>query len=308
VTELDASSGLMTRPLDRIGASRAWLTARLREAGIEVHPGSELARALGNLDDLRAKALRGELFRFSTTDAAYDFFASAVGADFLSKSLHWGFERGFRLDPRRWRDLASGDPIVTKVGVHSTQRNLTWEVIIASLASTFAKMVTLDEPDVRCSFRGKTFAIAAKVAYSERKLFDNVEDGFRQANGTADGALVFVDVVNLYPVVDTLRWSRGKRFSRNDETVVAMTDSFTRWCERFDLRSTAKKLRERARNPVGVAFFVPMFIEVGGQPVPFLYTHLPITWAGESEVDYDFAKAFLHACNVTLSFEGRATD
>ncbi|MGO9836455.1 MAG: hypothetical protein ACLP1X_19815 [Polyangiaceae bacterium] len=158
----------MVRPLDRIGTSSAWLRDRLADAGARLHPASKLARALGNLDDLRGKALRNEVFSFRTTDAAYDFFASAVGADFLSKALHWGAECGFKLGVDRWRHLTSGNPIVTNLGAPSTERNLTWEVIIASLASTFAQDVGFDEPDVRCAFQGKTFAVAAKVAYSER--------------------------------------------------------------------------------------------------------------------------------------------
>jgi hypothetical protein len=46
-----------------------------------------------------------------------------------------------------------------------------------------------------------------------------------------------------------------------------------------------------------------MFIDMAGQPVPFFYTHLPLTWAGEAGADYEFAKAFLNACNTVLSFQ-----
>lgn len=302
MTDFDTATGILRRPLESFGTSVEWLRGALTEAGVRLHPASALARALDDLGELRRKALEGALFSFKTTEEAYAFFANAEGADFLSKALHWGASSGLRLGARDWALLASGDPIVTKVGLHSTERNRTWELIIASLASTFAKDVVLEEPDVCCRFKGRTFAVSAKVAYSEKKLFSNVEEGFAQANGRADGILVFGNVVNLYPVVETLRWSRFRQFQHNDEAVSVMRDAFTRWCDRFELRATRDKLRERARQAVGVAFFVPMLIHMAGQPIPFHYTHLPVTWAGEKGVDYAFAKAFLESCNHVLDF------
>jgi hypothetical protein len=304
--EAHASAGLIARPLDHIGTSASWLRDRLAGESVRLHPDSRLALALGRLDDFRTRALREDTFKFPSTDSAYDFLADAIGADFLSKTLHAGAEAGFRLPPERWRHLASGSPVVTRPGPHSTERNLTWEVVIASLAATFAENVRFDEPDVTCTFDGASFAVAAKVAYSEKKLFENVEEGFRQANGKALATLVFVDVVELYPVVETLRWSRSKKFGHNDEAVSCMTGSFTRWCDRFALGKTVAKIKERTKHPVGVAFFVPMLIEMMGQPVPFFYTHLPITWA-ETAPDFKFATAFLQACNTILGFRPEGT-
>jgi hypothetical protein len=253
VNQVDPSTGLISHPLDSIGTSASWLRNQLAEESVRVHPSSHLADALGRLDDFRERVLRHETFNFATTETAYDFVADAVGADFLSKAVHAGWEAGLRLPQTRWAHLASGNPILIKPGPHSTERNLVWELVIASLTATFATDVRFDEPDIVCTFHGETFAIAAKVAYSEKKLFENVEEGFRQAKGKAAATLVFVDVVALYPVIETLRWSRSRNFAHNNEATSVMTGSFTRWCDRFALEQTAKRLRERAKHPVGVA-------------------------------------------------------
>ncbi len=293
--------GMIGRPIEVIGTSSTWLRDRLRAEEVRIHPEARVARSLARLGELREGALRGDTFKFTSTDLAYDFVADAIGADFLSKALHAGWDAGFRFPRDRWLKLASGDPIVTKVGARSTERNLTWELLIANLAATFSKDVRLEEPDVSCTYEGAKVAIAAKVVYSERKLLENIEEGFAQANGRGDVSIVFVDVVELYPIVGQLRYSRARRFSDNDHAVDTMKAAFTRWCDRFALKATVEKMRARAKRPAGVVFFVPMFLEMLGMPRPFFYVHVPITW-GHDTLDFRFATSFLRACNTTLGY------
>ena len=300
--ERDPETGLIFRPLEHFAASCGWMRDRFRERNLSVHGASYLSRGLDVLEKFRAKVVVDDYYRFETTDACYDFMAEVYGVDFLTKSIHWGSTSGLTLDERRWRLLAKGDPVITrKSDASGKPRNETWEIILASVASTFATDVNFDEPDVTCTYRGRRYAIAARMAYSSGNVVDNIEKGFKQARSKADAVLVFVNVVSLYPQVETLRWSYYRRFAHNDEAVAAMIASVTRWCTNWPLEALGRRLRSEATEPVGVAFFVPMFLHLAGAPRPFLYTHMPIVWDHESP-DYEFARAFLRRCNVVGSF------
>ncbi len=305
--------GVVSRGLDNIGTSESWLRGELARRGVRVHGTSRLAIALDRVRELRERSLAGDTFRF-TTDEAYEFFADATGADFLSKSIRWAEECGFALPQERWDLLAKGDPILTKPGPDSTARNLTWESVIACLAATFSESVELREPpDVTCLYRNRTFSVSAKVAYRTANLFENIKKGFKQANGTADATLVFVNAVALYPD-DTspqipefrLAHARGHRLADAGDLANKTRDAITRWCgSRFEWKGIARRLKEQASQPVGVAFFVPTFTPIDGHAIPNFYTHLPLTWA-ESGPDYEFTTSFLRACNEVLGFKPRA--
>lgn len=300
--ERHADHGLIVRPFENFGTSCEWMRAQLRDRGLSIHGASRLAKGLATLEAFRKKVVVDDYYRFDSTDACYDFMAEVYGAEFLTKSIHWGATSGLELDERRWKLLGKSDPLITRTTTESDKpRNETWEIILASLAATFASDVSFDEPDVLCTYRGRKYAIAAKVAYSKENLIENIEKGFKQARSKADAVLVFVDVVSLYPQVETLRWSHSRKFTHNDEAVEAMIGSVTRWCSNWPLEGLAEKLRSEATEPVGVAFFVPMFMHMAGAPRPFLYTHMPLTWGTEGP-DYEFARAFLRRCNVVGSF------
>jgi hypothetical protein len=295
------ASGLRVHPVERIGASLVWFESQLASRQLTLHPGCALARGIGRLRDLRARELAGESTFFRSTDDAFDRAADAIGADFLTKALHWGVSRGLLIPDDRWKDLGGGEPVIIRQADSSRERNYTWETVIAAIAATHATSVVFAEPDVLCTFEGKRYAVAAKVAYSSNKVTDNVLKGFQQADGRADASLVFVNVANLYPQVDTLRWSRSRDFKTNDEAVEAMTASVTRWCANFPLESWAGRMRRSATRPIGVAFFVPMMLHMLGAPRPFFYSHMPLRWAAEGP-DYRFVTAFLRACNDVLGF------
>ena len=142
--------------------------------------------------------------------------------------------------------------------------------------------------------RGRTDARAS--------MTENIEKGFKQARTKAEAVLVFVDTVSIYPQVEMLRWTRFRNFQHNDEAGEVLTDSVRRWCDHWPLHRMAKLLRTEATEPVGVAFFVPMLVHLDGAPRPFFYTHMPLKY-GDGSPDYQFAAAFLRACNVVADFE-----
>lgn len=300
--EVHPENGLIFRPLEHFAGSCGWMRDQFRDRKISVHGGSSLAKAMTTLEKFRERVVTDDYYRFDSTDACYDFMAEIYGADFLTKAIHWGATCGLHLDERRWKLLGKGDPLITRTSSESGKpRNETWEILLASIAASFATDVVFEEPDVTCTYRGRKYAIAAKVAYSKDNLFENIEKGFKQAREKADAVLVFVDVVSLYPQVETLRWSHARNFAHNDEAVEVMKGSVTRWCSNWPLEALAKKLHSEAKEPVGVAFFVPMFLHMAGAPRPFLYTHMPLVWGDESP-DFQFARAFLRRCNVVGSF------
>jgi hypothetical protein len=299
---------MVARPLDRFASSCAWFREQLKRNGVRLHNDSRLARALDRLEAFRRDIVVNDHMRFDSADEAYDFAAEIYGTDFLTKAIHWGHASGFRLPESRWQLLAKSDPLITRSASTSTRaRNQTWETVIASLTATFTTDLAFGdpEPDVTCRYDGRRYAVSAKVVYSRDNVIDNVEKGFKQARTKADAVLVFLDVVSIYPHVDTLRWSQARNFKHNDEAVIVMTDSVKRWCDGWPLEDLARRLRTAATEPVGVAFFLPMYLHFAGAPRPFLYTHLPLTWGIEGP-DYAFARAFLHACNVVADFVSSA--
>ncbi len=302
----DPRTGMYTRPLERFASSCGWFRGQLLDNDVRLHDGSSLNRALAELEEFRRAVVQDDHFHSESTDAAYDRMSEIYGADFLTKAVHWGHAKGLRLPRDRWQMLAQSDPLLTRrTDVSERKRNQTWETVIGSIAATFAQDVTFAEPDVTCRFGGRTFAVAAKVAYSSANVVDNIEKGFKQARSKAEAVLVFVDAVSIYPQVDTLRWSRSRNFHHNAEAVEVITASVLRWCDRWPLERLAAWLRTQATEPVGVAFFVPMLIHLDHAPRPFFYTHMPLMYAPGSP-DYEFATAFLRACNVVADFEAPA--
>jgi hypothetical protein len=239
---------------------------------------------------------------FDTIDEMIGFNGAADGADFLSKMLHRGSLAGLTLGQRRWQDLVGGNPIPTVCGTSSRKRNTVWETVLASAMATFCKNVRFAEPDVLGEFEGQEFGVAAKVAYSAKQLWDNVGKGASQAKSRSKAAIIFVNVVNLLPLVQVFQVSRT--LGSAEEIRRWIDDWACRWYKRPDVVAMARKLQLTAGCPTGVAFFMPFIVEAEGQPIPAFYTHMPITWGEDDDSpDYRFARAFLHSCNSALGFQ-----
>jgi len=294
---------LVKHPLEAIGSSVSWFVSQLTARGIRLHDHSALAIALERLGIFRDAAIADHPFKFSVVDDAYEFFSDAMGADFLTKTVHRGVRAGLVLPDERWRHFAAGDPIITRPSkTISRERDLTWEVVLASVIATFASNVRFAEPDVLCDFSGRAFAVAAKQVRSDRRLWTNVERGVRQSRGRATAALVFVNVVNLLPVVHLMRAARDEGFAAPTDLRDWMLRGAHRWCDRRETRNLAESLGGTETDPVGVAFFMPVMLLFGMQPLPFFYTHMPMRWQTAGGPDFEFATSFLRASNHVLGF------
>jgi hypothetical protein len=183
----------------------------------------------------------------------FAFFSEALGADFLSKALHWGYDSGLRASRDQWKQLTIANPnIATPEDKSSMERNRVWETAIGSIAKTFCSEVDFVEPDVICTFEKKKIAIAAKMAYSEKNIFENVKKGLRQAKGaesndSVDAYLIFVNVVQIYPLLDVFTKIARLQFPRE-----ALTESLKgevmAWCDRLPLEREARRIAKERRN------------------------------------------------------------
>ena len=66
------------------------------------------------------------------------------------------------------------------------------------------------------------------------------------------------------------------------------------------------QLRGSHPSIIGVAFFMPFLVDWRGNPMPFYYTHMPVTWSGEKSVDFEFTKSFLQASQAATGFRADA--
>lgn len=297
----DAADVIARWPNEALGSSIPWFQDQFRSKGIEIDGGSALSRALCRLSRLKHLLDTGEADHFNTIEAAVESFAEGDGADFLSKTLHRGHLAGLALDHERWRHLVCGNPIPTVAAPSSRERNLTWESVLACAMATFCKDVHFAEPDVVGEFQGREFGIAAKVAYSDKKLWRNVRKGANQADGLSDAAVILVNVVNLLPLADVFRTTLTlPTASKVRDFVVAWAD---RWCSQPEALSAASEWKETAKNPIGVAFFMPFVVESEKQPLSCYYVNMPVVWREEASPDFEFAREFLHACNSVLGFQ-----
>ncbi|MEM8605874.1 MAG: hypothetical protein AAGF92_02115 [Myxococcota bacterium] len=174
---MDESDEIVDWGVDAIGTSRTWLEGRLRDEGVAVHPESAMARGLSAVNELRESLGRGARLKRSP-QAIYDLWSPGVGIDFLSKAIHRAFLGGLRPPRRLWKALAAGEPNVFRAAPSSTDRNLVWELLLGSLCTEFCETVEFGEPDVTCGFGGGRANVAAKVAYSPKKLWPNALKGF----------------------------------------------------------------------------------------------------------------------------------
>ena len=285
---------------DAIGTSCTWLQRRLEAEGVRVHPDSRLARGLEAVANLEDESRHPGRFRLDCADSAYAFWTQGVGIDFLAKALHRAWRLGLRPPASFWKSLASGEPNVFYAANSSTERNAVWELLAASLCTTFCDDVAFEEPDVTCTYRGKKVNVAIKVVYSERKLRERILEGFEQStNHGSDIDIVFVNVVGLLPQVALLEQSTAEHFdsvTRAAEWALARAHE---WSSGSDLNVIHRKLEERASRPVTVAYFMPMLLTIDDDPAPLFYVHCPLTTEG---ADYSFARELLRTCNNTLGY------
>lgn len=304
--KVNPGNSILEHPAERAGASGEWLEAKLIKETLQIHSKSRLASGLSDLKQFRELARSKETLGRVPIKKQYDFYANAFGTDFLTKSLHWGSTVGLKVPQNRWSQLTSSNPIITTSGISTKPRNCTWETVIASIAKTFSEDVKFAEPDLICSFKSQNIAVAAKMTYSEKSVIENFRAGLRQAKKSdncevIDAILIFLNVTNIYPLLETFEWSTRTRFESPDHLRDKLMEDVTKWSEKFSLKHEAERFLKRSEKPVGLAFFVPFVVCLNGNPLPFFYTHTPIIWSANS-LDYQVATAFLNSCNNVLGF------
>jgi hypothetical protein len=288
-----------------MAASVEWLREQLHTLGIAIHTDCGIAWSLRRLDIFQGMLATHANIQFGGRDNLVNFFIESDGADFLSKTLHRGTLAGLALDRTRWRHLVSGNPIPTMKATRSYERDRVWETVLAAVMATFCQNVQFAEPDVTGDFQGRPFGVAAKVAYSNGNLWPNVEKGAAQADGLSSASVVFVNVVNLLPVAEV--YEATCALSTNQEVSDFVKRWADGWCQQPQARAFAAEWSQKAKSPVGVAFFMPLLVHAVVQPVPCYYVSMPFVWSEDPSPDYEFARAFLQSCNTILGFQPTAS-
>jgi hypothetical protein len=127
----------------------------------------------------------------------------AMGTDWLIDALRRSQRWLDSVDPERLRVLRGPDINLMRAAAQSGDRDVSWELLVGALVSTFARDVDLVEPpDLRCTYGGAKWGLAAKILYSgdPNRHIDRIVEGAKQIERSdADVGLVIVNGVNLVP-------------------------------------------------------------------------------------------------------------
>jgi hypothetical protein len=183
-----------------------WLRAYLAKRGVAPVGGSAFAEGLGALE---------RLGRLAQTPAPHPpmppmppgeflkLMRDAMGTDWLIDALRRSQRWLDSVDPERLRVLRGPDINLMRAAAQSGDRDVSWELLVGALVSTFARDVDLVEPpDLRCTYGGAKWGLAAKILYSgdPNRHIDRIVEGAKQIERSdADVGLVIVNGVNLVP-------------------------------------------------------------------------------------------------------------
>jgi hypothetical protein len=304
--QLDTRRGIIEAGLDSIGASVSWLTAKLSEQGCTLHPESRLAQSLASLEQMRRLALSGESYSFKSGVDAQRWYLSASGADFLSKALHRGALHGLRGFDPMFKHLSGGDPVLTGPAIRSNKRDLSWELLLASLIATFSENVRAEEPDITCGFENQRLGVAAKVLYSDDPAthLDRVKEGAAQLErSVADSGFVVLNMVQLFPHERMFANFNRSKIRTRAEAVAVIDGWSAAFFDAYDLSAWARRLKSLDKL-LCVMFFVPTVVHLHDSPnplVPYYRMHL-VAMGGREERARAFTHALNWSCQTVLSF------
>lgn len=296
--------------LDAIGTSADWLRAELSAAGVRLHPNSELARALNDLDRLATQI--GQVARFPSASDAQSLYLSASGVDFLSKALRRGRAHGLAGFGRHMKALGSGNPLLTGPAEKASgDRDATWELLLAALVASFSSNVREEEPpDITCDFVGARIGIAAKVLHStnRNKLPKHVVKGAEQLERSmADHGFVAINLADVFPHAKMFENFRSGRIASGDAAQLVINEWMNAFLATYNVPDLVRRLAATPNSKLNsVMFFVPTVLHIEGidpSLVPFYRFHM-ITVDGRRERAEAFEHALNWSCQDVLGYRG----
>ncbi|HKO90005.1 MAG TPA: hypothetical protein VJU61_02570 [Polyangiaceae bacterium] len=260
-----------------IGKSRPWFEAKAQSFGLCMNPGSPLGTSLQFLRELEQQAVTQGVMRFDSPEQGQSWCLQSVGMDYLTKTLHRGHARGLSAGQRYWQYLKAGNPLLTApAGKRTDARDHSWELVLASVAASFASDVRLSEPDITCMFEGQRVGLAGKVLYtrSERRFLDAIQKGARQLEGSeAEVGFVVINLVEMFPHGRMFRNFRDGRVRVRAglEIIGAWVDAFL---TPYPVPQWSAHLRGMSKL-LSVLMFVPTIAHLDGMdaPVPYYRLH-----------------------------------
>lgn len=101
----------------------------------------------------------------------------------------------------RLRDLASGAHAITAPAPRSNQGDRAFELVCAGAIGRYAEAVSLEEPDVLCTFEGQRWGVACKATSgTPAQAGKLIREGARQLQGSAANCgIVIVRITDVFP-------------------------------------------------------------------------------------------------------------
>lgn len=300
-------TGIYDTGIDYIGGSAQWLRDRLRSQNLSLSPGCELAKALALLDDMRVKARAGAIARYPSPEEAQAFHLKTSGADFLSKALERGYRAGLKGFESHLAGLCSSDPVLTSPTANSTTaRNKSWELLLASLAATFATNVRAEEPDVVVEFNGRSVGLAAKVLYSSepKKHLKRIVEGAAQIDAAnVEEGFVVVNLVEQFPHGPMFRNFVKGNITTADEARHILDQWMVYFADQYDLATWGRRLKDKSKL-LSVLFFLPTLLHVQGREMPLVpyYRIHVFTLSGREGRAKAFEFALNNSCQGVLGY------
>lgn len=294
--------------LDAIGTCAPWLRAELQASGVRLHPKSELALGLGELEQLRSRI--GDTLRFSSPAEAQMFYFRSTGVDFLSKALHRGKTKGLNGFAKHFGALGSGNPVLTGPSERTSgERDSSWELLLASLIASFSNDVCeVEPPDILCEFSGARIGIAAKMLHSASrdKAPRHIVKGAKQLEkSSADHGFVVMNLVDVFPHA-RMFWSfYTARLASPDAALDIMHEWMNSFLIGYDLDDLVERLQHSSATKLNsLLFFVPtvLYLEASDPPVLPFYRFQVITIDGRRERAEAFEHALNRSCQDVLAY------
>lgn len=267
--------GFDTRTLADVPEARAHFLASLNQHGVRVHPASELAQCLVDLDHYLAFQLRSRAFANATELARV--LRNGHSAMRLVHLL-FGLDAGnFAQLVPHLRVFSGRDVAFMRAGRNSKDRNTAWEIMCFAALARVSTGVRLDEPDVLCAFGDTLWGLACKVSYVPEvdAVMNAIVKGAKQIEGSAaDLGIVAVNATNL---IDHERFIECEQLGqhRNWPHPKAVGDvlkgDLRALIGALDMRGLADRLRTdrlgRPRRKIrGVLFVASTVAWAGGAP------------------------------------------
>lgn len=251
-----------------------WFRRYLAARSVVPATGSAFAKALGRAERL-AQMTRDVPSTTLPDDKFVRLVRDAMGTDYMIQTFRHAERWLDALDPSDLTVFRGPDVNLLRDGLQSKDRDVAWELLVGAIASSFAKQVELEEPDVRCRFENARWGLAAKLLYSTNRQqhIKRIVEGAKQIeDADVDLGLVVVNGSNLLnhdEFFSELRPTITTSFDDPRVPTALLTDAAKGFFARIDSGSLLRRLTQDGNGEArlktrGILFFLQAVTRVKG--------------------------------------------